>query len=893
MTANHISSYFAPDKIQAAKHLQLLDKTAESFCFQTFDDLKVAGKKKRPHLAAVLNGTLDQHWEKLCQYSAEGAGIFVTVNQTDGAGRKKANIQSIRAVWQEADDPEVPEPPLDAHITIESSPGKFHRYMRVEPVPITKESISEFDDVMLCMVLKYGSDPNAKDLSRVLRLAGFPHQKDPANPWPVRIVKESLHPPYTWGTVKQALPRTEKPNGKAVPTQVKCVNDTWADIPTNAQARDLRSALASISSDDRELWIKLGHALKTAGEQGWSLFNEWSQTSDKYDPADTARVWKSLHPTATHWRNVFAWAQDAGWINPTVKNTALVAGQNTMFAASPIGEVRDEKFIRIAEVHSALFSIKGASISPEHVAIVQGVMACCDEGSELLANWEIANDIAKASSQPPQRELVELFKLASQSYGWKSDLPLDPEGIRRIDEQRKRSLHAANSLWAIANIEGKAVFVEKVESQGFGRNELRLSSPDTAARVFKPLQVPTVVVNRGVTSVQWKGTYKIWEESQNRHTYQNFRFKPLAGVINNHSCDLLEGPVLELFMGLSIEPRAGECSLILSHIKDIWCSSDETAFAYVMCWLARMFQNPQERGHTAIVLKSGEGTGKNIIIDFLTAAWGRHGITISDSSQVVGKFNDHLSTSVLVFLNEALWGGDRSHEGALKRLVSDITLEVERKFIPRFEVQNCTHLLISSNNDWAVPVGIDDRRILILDVNESKKGNFAYFKKLDMEIKDGGDAAFIHMLLNWDIASFNPRDIPRGLACASKTYLDQKMRTANSIIKWWLHCLDIGCIYTFDDSYKSGSPLIPQNWDEDGETIDKAAAYGGYAKFCRQNVFRVESISAWTQMLKKFGVVIGDNVKFSDRSRTRGIRVEPLGKMRALAEKMMGSSFSE
>lgn len=81
-------------------------------------------------------------------------------------------------------------------------------------------------------------------------------------------------------------------------------------------ARDLRSALASMRADDRDLWVRMGHALKELGEQGRGLWIEWSQTSDKYDPADAARVWDSLHPSRTGYQAVFAEAQRQGWVNP-------------------------------------------------------------------------------------------------------------------------------------------------------------------------------------------------------------------------------------------------------------------------------------------------------------------------------------------------------------------------------------------------------------------------------------------------------------------------------------------------------------------------------------------------------------------------------------------------
>lgn len=79
---------------------------------------------------------------------------------------------------------------------------------------------------------------------------------------------------------------------------------------------DLRSALASMRSDDRDLWVRMGHALKELGDIGRGLWLEWSRTSDKFDPADAARVWESLKGDRTGHQAVFAEAQRQGWANP-------------------------------------------------------------------------------------------------------------------------------------------------------------------------------------------------------------------------------------------------------------------------------------------------------------------------------------------------------------------------------------------------------------------------------------------------------------------------------------------------------------------------------------------------------------------------------------------------
>ena len=80
--------------------------------------------------------------------------------------------------------------------------------------------------------------------------------------------------------------------------------------------KDLRSALLFMSADDRELWQKNGHRLKTLGEVGRGLWMDWSATSDKFDPNADSNSWNSFKPTHTSYKAIFTYAQKLGWVNP-------------------------------------------------------------------------------------------------------------------------------------------------------------------------------------------------------------------------------------------------------------------------------------------------------------------------------------------------------------------------------------------------------------------------------------------------------------------------------------------------------------------------------------------------------------------------------------------------
>lgn len=104
-------------------------------------------------------------------------------------------------------------------------------------------------------------------------------------------------------------------------TRVEREPDDEGPIITARNIDELRDALSAIDADERNLWIRMGMALKTLpADKGKALWFGWSQKSEKYDAADAERVWESLVPEATSFRAVFAEADRWGWRNPRKKH---------------------------------------------------------------------------------------------------------------------------------------------------------------------------------------------------------------------------------------------------------------------------------------------------------------------------------------------------------------------------------------------------------------------------------------------------------------------------------------------------------------------------------------------------------------------------------------------
>lgn len=150
-----------------------------SFTFQTFLDSPSSTSK---NLTRILHGTLEEHAKTLCDYNREGAGIFVTVNETDLRGRKKENIVAVRALFLDFDDGTEPEFTLSPSLIVRSKRG-IQPYWLLKP----GESLEKFEGAQSALIRRFGSDQAVKDLSRVMRMPGFLHMKNPDDPFPVTI----------------------------------------------------------------------------------------------------------------------------------------------------------------------------------------------------------------------------------------------------------------------------------------------------------------------------------------------------------------------------------------------------------------------------------------------------------------------------------------------------------------------------------------------------------------------------------------------------------------------------------------------------------------------------------------------------------------------------------
>jgi hypothetical protein len=294
-----------------------------------------------------------------------------------------------------------------------------------------------------------------------------------------------------------------------------------------------------------------------------------------------------------------------------------------------------------------------------------------------------------------------------------------------------------------------------------------------------------------------------WLRHRARRQYENLVLKPGGAPII--------GSDYNLWRGFSVEPNEGDFCFYEDHMRRNICADDHDLFVWLWNWMASAVQNPARPAEIAIVLRGDRGTGKGLFTKFFGQLFGPHYLAISSPKHLVGNFNVHLRTCVVLFADEAFWAGDPQAASRLKALITEPTISIEPKFRDVISVPNMLHILMASNDPWVIPAGNTERRFLVLDVANKEAQNHAYFGELvDQMENGGGSAALLHELLKTDLSSWNYRVAPK-----TKALLEQQLMTMGRIFGFWYRCLrDGGFGPQFSDWESVGRRYLYQRFRE-------------------------------------------------------------------------------
>jgi hypothetical protein len=367
-------------------------------------------------------------------------------------------------------------------------------------------------------------------------------------------------------------------------------------------------------------------------------------------------------------------------------------------------------------------------------------------------------------------------------------------------------------------------------------------------------------------------------------------FKPRAS-----SASPIDHPgALNLWRGYAVEPQPGDWSLMQAHILHILANGNAEHAAYILDWMAYTVQHPDIPTEVALAFTGHQGSGKGVVWIFFGSLFAPHFRHFSHPDQFTGKFNANLGKSVFVFLDEAIWGGDKKVEGKIKSTITEKTLQIEPKGIDSWEEPNRLSIVACSNELWSVPIGMGDRRWAAFRASDhyafqdcAPTEREAYFGPLYKQMEQGGRAAMLHDLLARKVTAAQIRDVPN---TAEKARL--KSRALDPVERWLEACLQDGEAQVRVETYENNR-FVSASWQEDGFEIEKDPLYDGYQKFCRDFHQRPEVKNVWARKLsttlkEAFNPEFRENLS-GNRRGPRKFRFGPLSRCRVEFDKAVGN----
>lgn len=180
---------------------------------------------------------------------------------------------------------------------------------------------------------------------------------------------------------------------------------------------------------------------------------------------------------------------------------------------------------------------------------------------------------------------------------------------------------------------------------------------------------------------------------------------------------------------------------------------------YLIKFSAFIFQYPALKNNVMVILKGNNGVGKNTFTDILIKIIGPDMCyeTADIEKDITNRFSVAVEGKLFNVLNEI---SSKSTKGTIEQLKNMITSDkanVEKKNFTQTTVADKRKFIATTNNDFAIPIDANDRRLTILEASSFYKGNFEYFNNFynDIVLNPIALRKIYQYLLDTDLTNFN------------------------------------------------------------------------------------------------------------------------------------------
>lgn len=275
-----------------------------------------------------------------------------------------------------------------------------------------------------------------------------------------------------------------------------------------------------------------------------------------------------------------------------------------------------------------------------------------------------------------------------------------------------------------------------------------------------------------------KKTISQFMTSPNTKMYDEIAFSPLP----------TRPDTLNYWVPSPVIPHQGDWLIIRQYLLEVICDLDMVLYRYLMLFLAHMLQKPEEKPGILMAMLAGQGTGKGTFYKFLLAIWQQTTLMVSDVNHVIGQFNAAIERNYVIYMDEALFAGDKKAIDRLKSFLTEPAVTIEQKHQPRRTISSYHRFFAASNHSHFAQVDADDRRFVFFRVSKRRHEDFDYWAQLNEALEDPAIiSAAVHDLMNYNLTNYNVRQRPK-----TPELIRQKLKSLSNFDRYWLEVLQTG-----------------------------------------------------------------------------------------------------
>jgi hypothetical protein len=202
-------------------------------------------------------------------------------------------------------------------------------------------------------------------------------------------------------------------------------------------------------------------------------------------------------------------------------------------------------------------------------------------------------------------------------------------------------------------------------------------------------------------------------------------------------------------------PGKGDLTLWFDYLDRMF-NLDPTYRDWFIAWLAYPIQHPGAKLNTACIFWSKQtGTGKSMMGRIMCEVYGPTKSTVIKEAELHSQFNHWADGRQFVMIEEIKGANAEKHADALKAMVTQQTIWINKKNKAQYELRDCSNYYFNSNHPDALYLDPNDRRFFVHHIGDHKYPDEKWHKEFSPWADAGGYAA-IHHYLKYEVDLTRP-----------------------------------------------------------------------------------------------------------------------------------------